>query len=619
MKNVLLGFAIGFGLLSCNASTPIGPSEATTSTGIATRRVPQVFYVTKDSTATRAHWTSTGDIYNYSQTNGFVPGDQILFRVGETFNGTVYINQLKPNTGTASNPIVIGSYTQDPVTKVRTRATVRGTYASIKILESNKSGIFLQNVGGYEISNLLLQGQGIDSSDADGIIAYNDLPNNVKLNHINIYNIEVSEFGRGGISIGGGLGKSGYKGVYITNVNSHDNKLVGIQLFGTALPATLNAYARRNEAGDLGAYSNLNVIITNCHTNNNRGWNGIRTNSGSGILIGGSRFVKVERNVSNDNGDRNRGVGGPIGIWSYDADHVNFQFNESYHNNTNSIADGGGFDIDGGTTNSVIQYNYTHDNAGAGILVSEYPGSNKLENNTIRYNISENDGRKHGYGAIHLYGASNILNIHNNTIFVSKPNPQIGTDNPSALFITKPGTYLNEQGQAYDVGTNSNVHVLNNIFYASSGAKLLSVGGGNSNLVLNGNRYFSSDNMPIIGYGGGFINGGNEYTGTFYNSTNLSNFKTATAQENIGSYGNPGLTSAGTSGTLPNFNAYLLASITGYQLTNTSAIKDAGVNINNFTFNYAGSTLHLEPVVQDYYDTNPLPVGTGFSIGASEK
>ena len=55
---------------------------------------------------------------------------------------------------------------------------------------------------------------------------------------------------------------------------------------------------------------------------------------------------------------------GPVGIWTHDADRVTIQHCIAHHNRSTAL-DGGGFDFDGGVTNSVLQYNYSHDNFGS--------------------------------------------------------------------------------------------------------------------------------------------------------------------------------------------------------------------------------------------------------------
>ena len=64
-----------------------------------------------------------------------------------------------------------------------------------------------------------------------------------------------------------------------------------------------------------------------------------------------------------------------VGIWTYASNRVTIRSSESYGNRTGGHADGGGFDLDGGVTNSVIEYCYSHDNDGPGFLVWNYEGA----------------------------------------------------------------------------------------------------------------------------------------------------------------------------------------------------------------------------------------------------
>ena len=81
-----------------------------------------------------------------------------------------------------------------------------------------------------------------------------------------------------------------------------------------------------------------------------------------------------------------------------------FQYNESHHNHTALTHDGDGFDLDRNVSNSTIQYCYSHDNDGGGFLMSQKDNNLLHKNNVIRYNISQNDGRKNGYGGLHMWG-----------------------------------------------------------------------------------------------------------------------------------------------------------------------------------------------------------------------
>jgi hypothetical protein len=64
--------------------------------------------------------------------------------------------------------------------------------------------------------------------------------------------------------------------------------------------------------------------------------------------------------------------------------------------------DGCGFDLDGGTTNSVIEYSLAFGNAGPGVLVCDFGAPIVTHNNTVRYSVSYNDGLSSLNGATGL-------------------------------------------------------------------------------------------------------------------------------------------------------------------------------------------------------------------------
>ena len=58
-----------------------------------------------------------------------------------------------------------------------------------------------------------------------------------------------------------------------------------------------------------------------------------------------------------------RGRNGPVGIWGYESDRLTIQYCFSHDNKTSPEGlDGGGFDFDGGITNSLMQYNLAMNN-----------------------------------------------------------------------------------------------------------------------------------------------------------------------------------------------------------------------------------------------------------------
>ena len=70
-----------------------------------------------------------------------------------------------------------------------------------------------------------------------------------------------------------------------------------------------------------------------------------------------SAQVLIEYCTATNNGwDMPRTGNGPVGIWAYESDSVLIQRCIAYRNKTQKgAADGGGFDFDGGMTNSIIR------------------------------------------------------------------------------------------------------------------------------------------------------------------------------------------------------------------------------------------------------------------------
>ena len=166
-----------------------------------------------------------------------------------------------------------------------------------------------------------------------------------------------------------------------TNLSVHDNVMAGIQV-GGYLDVNLVGYAHRN------------LYIGNSRIYNNPGvaWHWRAT--GFGIPLGSTDGAVLEKNVLYNNGQNSTTGEWTNGHHGLGIDNVVIQDNEVHHTRT-SGGDGGGIDLDGGMTNSIVQYNYIHDNDGSGISLAQYSEvRNVFSNNIVRYNISQNDGRR---------------------------------------------------------------------------------------------------------------------------------------------------------------------------------------------------------------------------------
>jgi hypothetical protein len=388
----------------------------------------------------------------------FKPGDKILFEANSIFEGTLSIN----NSGTSKQPILFGSY---------------GNGKAI-INTGNNDGIKGFNVSNIHITGFIVKGNGVKDNNGNGIHFYSDDTVSNPQNII-IEKCDASGFHNIGIAVGCGQKENikGYKNVRILNCNAFENGLAGISSYGSYT-----------------GFQNMNFYIAHCKTYNNRGIPGkTKNHSGNGIVMGEVDSLLIEYCEAYENGaDNSSEAGGPVGIWVWMCKNAVIQHCISHDNHAGLTKDGGGFDIDGGSSYCTIQYNYSYNNEGAGYLLAEYGALFPFTNNIIRFNISENDGRKNNYGGIGIWGASadyKVTNsyVYNNTIYSDGKNIVNGT--PAA--ITLMGTYF------------KNVVVANNIFALNEKVNFINADEPfhKSQLLLMHNNYYSYNDYYNFKFG----------------------------------------------------------------------------------------------------------------------
>ena len=411
----------------------------------------------------------------------FLPGDTILFEGGSTFEGGIYFfsetgekGEVSEVTGTAEKPVVFSSY---------------GAGRAI-ISSDTVPGFKVYNGAGFVVKNLIFQGAGWEKNKSFGVEFYMDMPDTL-LEYIVIDSLEVLGYREAGISFGSwDQTTGGIKNVSVTHSKVHDNGDAGIASYSQ------------------GVYCHKNIYIGYNRVFNNKGlpqkwW----SHSGNGIVLGGVDGAIIEFCLAYNNGGLGAeewGPGGPFGIWGYQSKNLLIQYNESFENRTNVHADGGGFDIEG-CTNSIIQYNYSHDNDGPGFLVGQYSGAPPSQGNIIRYNISENDIRKGRQGALHIFstgsaGGLQNIEIYNNTIYVSSSE----NSQPKALRVVNQGM--------------QNVQLWNNSFYTNGNVEMI-YAFNPKELYFYGNNYWAINRTNL------------EIKWDNVKYTNLQSWREATGQE----------------------------------------------------------------------------------------
>ncbi|MGB7160954.1 MAG: DNRLRE domain-containing protein [Tepidisphaeraceae bacterium] len=525
-------------------------------------RQPGTYYLSPSGadfnagTGPAAAWSSIAKL----NTMEFIPGDTILFQGGQTFAGGLRFNAADSGADAAGNliaPVTVGSYGAG-------RATIDA---------GAEVGISVYQAGGITLRDLNVQaGAG---NDENGITFYNDLSGDVKLSHVRIDDVTVSDFGENGLSLGGFNGESGYRDVEITDSVFRRNR-DGITIYGPAFNATAPTYV------------NENVRVARVHAYENAGVAGASKPTGDGIALGSVRNGLVERSVAHHNGANNTAATGPIGIWAYDSDHIVIQHNESYENKRGSGGDGGGFDLDQNTSNSVMQYNYAHDNEGAGFLIYTAQQNNAHANNAVRYNISERDGRSGGYGGIVIGGRVGDLDVYNNTIYF--PSGSFGT-NGAVINFTNTGPQT--------------VAVRNNILHTTGGARLINAPTGVGALFQR-NAYWSGGGAVAIRWAGTTHSSVDSWLDAELSQERVD-LDNDGALDRAALFLDPRLTDPGNGGTIG--NADQLDTLVEYKLLIDSPLRDAGLDLE--------ARYGIDPGDLDYFGTT-IEQGGGYEIGAGE-
>ncbi|MEY4577846.1 MAG: hypothetical protein RL701_2549 [Pseudomonadota bacterium] len=481
----------------------------------------------------------------------FEPGDSLLFEGGATFAGNLRL-RVK-NAGSARAPVRVSSHGRELAT-----------------LDAGEGdGIVIADISGVIVERLHVQGgwnSETQTGNAGEGVRVIGTRSGERRHYVRLRDLTVSGFQLAGIGLhaqpSDDAKNSGYQDVEISDCEVHDNGHVGVVSDGPYIY-------------DGPGYSHADVHVLRVRAHHNRGLVSQDDHTGSGIVLSDVDGALIEHSIAHDNGEFNdKASGGGFGIWTWDATHVTIQRNESYDNRS-MTADGGGFDLDGGVTQSVLRYNYSHGNHGAGYGAFQFEWARPFHGNRIYSNISQNDG----FG-MYLWD---------------------GNGDMGALDILQNVTY-GESSALTTISGFSDVTVLNNVFYAL-GPVTLDVYAA-AGLTLQGNVYWTGERPLAITWESGSASAAT-YAGfdTYRDSTQQEAFEGAAT----GSYQDPKLVAAGSGPTLE--DTYALSTLTMYQLQSDSPLIDRGVDPELFG---------VAPVQRDFFE-QVAPRGGAFDPGVSER
>ncbi|WP_052273139.1 right-handed parallel beta-helix repeat-containing protein [Flavihumibacter solisilvae] len=409
-----------------------------------------------DGLSASSAWRTIEKINSYD----FKPGDSLFLEGGSRFAGTIKLSS--DDNGSVEKPVVLISFGKGKA-----------------IVDAGEGeGLLAVNTSFIKIVSLIFEGSGVNTNKGSGIHFFaNDslrAPKNVE-----ITGCETRGFSHYGIVIGANADSSwkGYDNVRITHSNASENGNGGISSYGSQLGFQHRnfyvAYSR--------AFRNRGIISkTEGHT-------------GNGIVMAMIDGLVIEHCEAFENGADNRcTAGGPVGIWVWMCRNAIIQYCVSRDNFAGATKDGGGFDIDGGSSNCILQFNNSYNNEGAGYLLAEFGALFPFTNNIIRFNSSVNDGRKNGYGGITIWGAAaefQVTNtqVYNNSIYVD--DSKIVDGKPAGITLLGPHF--------------KNVILANNIIVTKGDVNLISADTtvGVSAFRLVNNQYYSKSNTYPVQWG----------------------------------------------------------------------------------------------------------------------
>jgi len=342
-----------------------------------------------DGLAPESAWRTLDKVNNVV----FAPGDRIVLKAGCVWNG-----QLDPmGSGAVGNQIVLQSDWSGPLPLVDGGGTVTAPLRLFNQEYWMVWGLELTNYGAFARARY---GAWVIGEDAGAL-------HSINLSGLDVHDVngllDDSHKANGGIifDIRGLAKETWWDGVFVGGCTVRNADRSGIWLSSLW-------WDRNLSAGTPGSWvPSVNVEIVS---------NSVDDIGGDGIVPTVCDGPLVEHNVAKDCNTRSGRY--CVAIWPWDCDNAVIQYNEAYL--TRGTNDGEGFDSDWFSNNTVIQYNYSHDNEGGFCLIcanGTYSGFN--DGTIVRYNISQNDLTR----AFHIAGPTTNTAVYNNTIYIGEGMP----------------------------------------------------------------------------------------------------------------------------------------------------------------------------------------------------
>ncbi|NYF92255.1 right-handed parallel beta-helix repeat-containing protein [Tunturiibacter empetritectus] len=311
----------------------------------------------------------------------------------------------------------------------------------------NRSGIFVDNESGVIISGITIQHNYVH--DVNGCFNCNGYDA-----HMNGGIVVVADGGNPLALLW--FGFSSYNGVYIGYNKVANVGRTGITFYDYSTGYLLNLDAAHLSTGVTVEQNTVNNIDSD------------------GIIVAGALGGMIDHNVVANAGQKTI-VGSTepasAGLWPTRSENTIVQYNEVYGTLTH-YTDGEGYDVDAASVNTIVQYNYSHDNQGGFIVMEDASSSNLI----VRYNLSVNDSYG-GVKGVFTFSDSGVIpntSIYNNTVYIASglPSQPIYCDScgtsPSGQYSFQNNIIANFGSGGYLVPTPTGGGVIsNNLFYGN--------------------------------------------------------------------------------------------------------------------------------------------------------
>ncbi|MFC3987368.1 right-handed parallel beta-helix repeat-containing protein [Actinoplanes siamensis] len=377
-------------------------------------------------------------------------GDEVAFRSGTTCTGT-----LTPHgSGTADLPIILRSY------GTGNRPQIAGAGA--------RAAILLRNVQGYTIKNLDVTNTGAaPGADQQRVGIYVLLEDygigaDYRIANVSVHDVNGCDCRypnpSGGIvfDAAGATTPTGFREVTVTKSTATHVDRTGIGLF--------SSWQKRagNPTGPGSAY----VPLTDVSINNNQ----VKDAGGDGVVLLNGVSAVVRDNVVD--GFNTRSPDYNLGMYAWNSDDTKFRNNFV----SNGFGVGIGYGIEAANFGTVFEYNYSSNNAGGFMFICASDGSSSADD-TVRYNISVNDGSSNPYLGVFTLpcGPQPNTQIYNNTVYAPAAPALVLTNGGTAatwtnnIFVGQPaGSTIADPAGTYDHNlfhrvTTPPVHQLNGV------------------------------------------------------------------------------------------------------------------------------------------------------------